>query len=217
MPAEDIESGASRDENKATTPEQRASTSTVRLDKKDDPAPAPKSGATVSIPVSSVLWGAAVAVLAVLTVLFGVLWWSAKSDLDEQAQRAADDRRAEQVATDYAVGAATVNYQDINAWIGKLKANTTPQLANKFDATAPKLEQILVPLKWTSTASPISAKVVSEENGVYKVNVFVNVSSTNAQSPEGAQTTVTYNVTLDENSDWKITDVGGTDGALPLN
>ncbi|MEV6431475.1 hypothetical protein [Nocardia sp. NPDC051463] len=41
------------------------------------------------------------------------------------------------------------------------------------------------------------------------------MSSTNAQSPEGAQTSVTYNVTLDKNSGWKITDVGGVDGALP--
>ncbi|MFI6778485.1 hypothetical protein [Nocardia sp. NPDC050412] len=42
------------------------------------------------------------------------------------------------------------------------------------------------------------------------------MSSTNAQRPEGAQTTVTYNVTLDKSSDWKITDVGGVDGALPV-
>ncbi|WP_328408842.1 hypothetical protein [Nocardia sp. NBC_00403] len=64
-------------------------------------------------------------------------------------------------------------------------------------------------------ATPITAKVMSEQDGIFKVNVFVNVSSTNAQSPEGAQTSVTYNVTLDKNSGWKITDVGGVDGALP--
>ncbi|MEV6274151.1 hypothetical protein [Nocardia sp. NPDC051832] len=202
----------------------------VKLDKQNDAdsaaatapdaarylAPARQSGATVSLPLSSLLLGALAVVAVVLAGVFGFLWLGAKGDLDEQNAQAADDRHAEQVATDYAVGAATVNYQDINAWVAKLKANTTPQLANKFDATAPKLEQILVPLKWTSTAAPITAKVISEDNGVYKVNVFVNVSSTNAQSPEGAQTTVTYNVTLDQKSDWKISDVGGVDGALPL-
>ncbi|GAB2654394.1 hypothetical protein [Nocardia goodfellowii] len=179
-------------------------------------APARSAGATVSLPLSSVLLGAVATLFLVLAAVFGFLWLSAKSDLDDKNAQAADDRHAEQIATDYAVGAATVNYQDINAWVAKLKADTTPQLANKFDATAPKLEQILVPLKWTSTATPITAKVISDDNGVYKVNVFVNVSSTNAQSPEGAQTTVTYNVTLDQKSDWKITDVGGVDGALPL-
>ncbi|MEV0295825.1 hypothetical protein [Nocardia sp. NPDC050710] len=213
---DDTTSGTPSDERRTPAPD------AVRMDKRDAAAPSPPfpterpSGATVSIPLASVRWGAAVAVLVVLCAVFGFLWLSAKSDLDEKNTQAALARKAEQVSTDYAIGAATVNYQDINGWVAKLKANTTPQLSNKFDATAPKLEQILVPLKWTSTASPITAKVISDDNGVYKVNVFVNVSSTNAQSPSGAQTTVTYNVTLDKNSDWKITDVGGVDGALPL-
>lgn len=99
--------------------------------------------------------------------------------------------------------------------MSKLKANTSPQLANKFDATAPKLEEILLPLKWTSTAVPIAAKVASVSGGVYKVNVFVDVTSTNAQNPKGGQMTVTYNVTVDSNGGWQITDVGGLDGALP--
>lgn len=47
------------------------------------------------------------------------------------------------MATEYAVGAATVNYQDVPSWVAKPKANTVPQLGNKFDATAPELEQIL--------------------------------------------------------------------------
>ncbi|MFD0361609.1 hypothetical protein ACFQZZ_09160 [Nocardia sp. GCM10030253] len=175
----------------------------------------PARPGTVSIQVSTVIRSAVIAALVVAVCVLSGLLWSARHDLAEQNDRVADDRKAEQVATEYSVGAATVNYQDINAWVAKLKANTAPQLANKFDATGPKLEQILVPLKWTSTAAPITAKVMSELDGVYKVNVFVNVSSTNAQSPEGAQTTVTYNVTLDKNSDWKITDVGGVDGALP--
>ncbi|MEV0250391.1 hypothetical protein AB0H76_27590 [Nocardia sp. NPDC050712] len=199
---------------------------TVKLDKEPEGTPVPEAaqyhaparspGATVSLPLSALLLGAAAVLFAVLAGVFGFLWVSAKGDLDDKNAQAADNVHAEQVATDYAIGAATVNYQDINAWVAKLKANTTPQLSNKFDATAPKLEQILVPLKWASTATPITAKVISDDNGVYKVNVFVNVSSTNAQSPEGAQTTVTYNVTVDQKSDWKITDVGGVDGALPL-
>ncbi|WP_081512491.1 hypothetical protein [Nocardia donostiensis] len=170
---------------------------------------------TVSIRVSTVVQAVVIGALAIAVIVLSALLWSARSDLSDRDDRAAAEQRAEQVATDYAVGAATVNYQDINAWVANLKANTAPQLANKFETTAPKLEQILVPLKWTSTASPITAKVMSEQDGVYKVNVFVNVNSTNAQTPDGAQTTVTYNVTLDQKSDWQITDVGGVDGALP--
>ncbi|MVU77214.1 hypothetical protein GPX89_08130 [Nocardia sp. ET3-3] len=141
---------------------------------------------------------------------------SARGDLSRRDTVAADDARAEQVASDYAVGASTVNFADFDAWVARLKKNTAPALSNKFDATAPKLQDLLTPLKWTSTGSPISAKVVSESGGVFKVNVFVNVSSTNAQNPDGAQTTVTYNVSVDRGADWKISDVGGLNGALPL-
>ncbi|GGL21585.1 hypothetical protein [Nocardia jinanensis] len=179
-------------------------------------APAPSRPGTVSIRVSSLVRGAVVAVLAVAAIVFAVLYFTARGELTDRDERAAADNRAEQLATDYAVGAATVNFKDLDVWIAALKENTSPQLSGKFDGTAPKLEQILVPLQWTSTATPITAKVMSEQDGVYKVNVFVNVTSTNAQNPDGAQTTVTYTVTLDENSGWQITDVGGVDGALPM-
>ncbi|WP_051178459.1 hypothetical protein [Nocardia concava] len=182
-------------------------------------APASEAGrtsGTVSIRLSAIAVGAALAALVAATGIFAALWMSARGDLSDRDATAAADRRAEQTATEYAVGASTINFQDYNAWVGKLKANTSPQLSNKFDATAPKLQEILVPLKWSSTATPISAVVTSETGGVYKVNVFLNVNSTNAQTPDGGQTTVTYNVTVDSGAGWKITDVGGMDGALPL-
>jgi len=40
-------------------------------------------------------------------------------------------------------------------------------------------------------------------------------TSSNAQNPDGVQTTVTYSLTIDRNSDWTITDVGGLQNALP--
>ncbi|WP_434158963.1 hypothetical protein C5142_23185 [Rhodococcus sp. BGS-1C] len=43
------------------------------------------------------------------------------------------------------------------------------------------------------------------------------VTSTSAQTPQGTATTVTYALTIDKNNDWKITDVGGLEGALPGN
>jgi Mce-associated membrane protein len=180
------------------------------------PAPAESRPGTVSIQVSSLVRGAVVAVLAVAAIVFAVLYFTARGELADRDERAAADSHAEQLATEYAVGAATVNFKDLDAWIAALKKNTSPQLAGKFDETAPKLEQILVPLQWTSTAAPITAKVMSEQDGVRKVNVFVNVTSTNAQNPDGTQTTVTYTVTVDENSGRQITDVGGVDGALPM-
>ncbi|MGX1806101.1 hypothetical protein ACWIGI_10345 [Nocardia sp. NPDC055321] len=170
---------------------------------------------TISFHRSTGILGMLIAGLIVTSCVLGGFLWSARSELNSQNDRTADERRAEQVATDYAVGASSINYQDVDPWLVKLKANTAPQLANKFDATAPKLQQLLVPLKWTSTSSAIDAAVASETNGIYKVNVFLNVTSTSAQTPDSTQTTVTYTVTVDKNSSWQITDVGGMEGALP--
>ncbi|WP_280397753.1 hypothetical protein [Nocardia carnea] len=209
---------ADQNQDPAGTPEDSAAGETDSLDRAaaKKPASGDRPG-TVSIQVASLVRGALIAVLAVVAIVFAVLYFVARGDLADRDEQAAADRHAEQLATDYAVGAATVNFKDLDAWITALKTNTTPQLAGKFDETAPKLEQILVPLQWTSTATPIAAKVASEQDGVYKVNVFVDVTSTNAQNPDGTQTTVTYTVTLDENAGWQITDVGGVDGALPTN
>ncbi|MGV9663972.1 hypothetical protein [Nocardia niigatensis] len=178
-------------------------------------APRDSRARTVSVRLSTVLTAAAVAVPLIVSIVLGALYWSAKSDLAERDSKAADDRHAEQVASDYAVGASTIDYKDAKAWLGRLQAGATPQLAAKFEATGPQLEQILLPLQWTSKAVPLSSSVTSESGGIYKVNAYVNVTSTSAQSPEGAQTTVTYSLTIDRNAEWKITDVGGLQNALP--
>ncbi len=169
----------------------------------------------VSLSLSTILVALALVVLLALATTFGVLLWQVRADIAGRDEVAADDAHAEQIATDYALGAAAVNYQDFSAWVGKLKANTTTQLSAKFDATAPKLQQILDPLKWKSTATPITAEVATVAGSIYTVDVFLDVTSTSAQTPDGAKTTVTYTVTIDKNLDWKITDVGGTNATLP--
>ncbi|WP_406231314.1 hypothetical protein [Nocardia sp. NBC_01009] len=196
--------------NVDTTKTADAETTEVVASKTDA---APRS---ISLPVTTVAWAAATTALTILAVTLAGFLFAARGDLAERDRVAADNRHAEQIATDYAVGAATVNYAEFASWVGRLKQNTAPALANKFDATAPKLQELLTPLKWASTGSPITAKILSERDGVYRVTVFVTVSSTNAQNPAGAQTTVTYNITVDRGSDWKITDVGGLDGTLPV-
>lgn len=170
---------------------------------------------SISLSVATLTWSAVTAALLVALVVMGVLLAGARHEVAAQKQAQDRAQRAKDVASSYAVGAATVDYQQFDQWVGKLKAGTTDKLANKFDATAPKLQQILLPLRWKSTATPISAIVMSEDNGTYKVNVFLNVNSSNAQSPDGTSTTVTYNVAVDTKDNWKVADVGGLDGALP--
>ncbi|WP_316575758.1 hypothetical protein [Nocardia canadensis] len=195
------------------TPEQTTTAADAPTRPATEPRRRPRS---VSFSLNAVIGvAAAVAAVAIMVTLGGLLW-SARAELAAQRATADDQRRAEQIAADYAVGASTINYQDLNPWFAELKSNTAPALANKFDATAPALREILVPLKWTSNSTPITAKVMSEANGLYQVNVFVNVTSTSAQAPEGGQSTVTYTVSVDRGADWKITDVGGMNGALPI-
>lgn len=170
----------------------------------------------ISISRNALVTGVALLVVTAVAVVFAALYFSAEGKLSDRAARAADDVHATQVASDYAIGASSIDYRDTKSWLTKLKTNTTTQLAAKFDATAPQLEQILLPLQWTSSAAPITAVVTSESGGVYKVNAFLTVTSANSQNPQGAQTTVTYALTVDKNAGWKVTDVGGLDGALPL-
>ncbi|MTE14345.1 hypothetical protein GLP40_16445 [Nocardia sp. CT2-14] len=143
------------------------------------------------------------------------MYTSARSTIAVGESKAADDRHAEQIASDYALGASTIDYRDIKAWLGRLKSATTPQLSAKFEATEPQLEQILLPLQWTSKATPLSSAVVFESGGIYKVNAYLSVVSTSSQTPDGAQTTVTYSLVIDRDSGWKITEVGGLQNALP--
>lgn len=170
---------------------------------------------TVSFRLSTVLVVVTIAVLAAAAVTFASLYLSARSTIAERDARVADNRHAEQIATDYGVGASTIDYRDVAAWFGRLRSGTSPQLAAKFEATAPQLEQILLPLQWISTATPLSATVTSESGGIYKVNAYFTVVSTSAQTPGGSATTVTYSLTIDRNAGWQITEVGGLQNTLP--
>jgi hypothetical protein len=76
------------------------------------------------------------------------------------------------------------------------------------------MEQVLVPLQWSSSARPLVAKVRSTTGGVYVVDSFVSVDTKTIQSPDPLQSTATYSTTIDSNNNWLITDVGGIGSAL---
>lgn len=199
-----------------TDPKRAAGAEAPAASETEAPAPAAAAtGKTVSLKLSTLGFAAAAVLLIAGIITTTTLWVSARGDLKDRDNQAADDKHAEQVASDYAMGAANLNYADFNAWTARLKNNTTPALASKFDATGSKLQQILVPLKWTSSPTLLSSQVVGRDSGVYKVNVYLNVNSTNAQNPDGVLTTVYYTVNVDPKSDWKVTDVGGIDLPLP--
>ncbi|EHB58521.1 hypothetical protein MycrhDRAFT_0957 [Mycolicibacterium rhodesiae JS60] len=125
------------------------------------------------------------------------------------ARQAAADEHAEQIALDYAVNAASMNFKDMNGWKEKLVQGTSAPLHDKLTKAAQSMEQLLIPLEWTSTSSPLTAKVRSQTNGVYVVDTFVSVLTKTTQAPDNLQSTATYSITIDSNNGWQITDVGG--------
>lgn len=163
----------------------------------------------ISVSLRGLLTGA---VIVALIAAVGVLGWlhiDGQRQLDAQTRQLDNNRHAEQVALDYAVNAAAMDFKDLSAWKVKLVAGTSPELKDKLTKAAVEMEQILVPLEWTSTARPLVAKVRSDSNGIYVVDSFVSVLTKTIQSPEPLQSTATYSVTLDSGNNWQITDVGG--------
>ena len=178
----------------------------------DEVAAAPSSG-VASRRISLSLRTLVVAVaFVVLLAAVGVVTWlylGERGKVEAQQRQVSDDQRAEQIALDYAVNAATMNFQDLDTWKVKLVNGTSQTLNEKLSKAATSMEQILVPLEWTSTAQPLVAKVRSDTNGMYVVDTFVSVLTKTTQTPDNLQSTATYSITIDSNDSWNISDVGG--------
>lgn len=173
----------------------------------ETPSAPPRRALVISLRAAVV--GAVIIVLAAATGIMTWLYFGERSTVHAQLQAAENNRQAEQMALDYAVRAAAMNYQDLNTWKGQLVEGTSPELSNKLTKAADSMQQLLIPLEWTSTAEPLSAKVRSQDGGVYVVDTFVSVLTKTTQAPDNLQSTATYSVTIDSNRDWQITDVGG--------
>ncbi|MBH0781019.1 hypothetical protein IT779_32580 [Nocardia sp. NEAU-351] len=157
-----------------------------------------------------------VVVLAMASAI-GVLGWRLHSEsarLDSVHTEAENSARAEQVALDYSTAAAQMNFQDLSAWRIRLTKGTSQELSGRLTQAATSMEQIIVPLQWVSTATPIAAKVRSENNGAYSVDCFVSILTKNSQAPEGIQSTATYQLNIDSRDNWTITDIGGIGSAM---
>lgn len=147
-------------------------------------------------------------VVVVALVAVSVLLYLQTRTLDRERQEAADRARAEQIASDYAVKAATMDYRDLTPWLNGVKAGVTPELAKKYDSILDLMREVVTPLRLTSSGRASFAKTTSEVNGIYQVKVAVDVSSQNIQAPQGTISTSTYSVSLDRNRDWIITEAG---------
>ncbi|WP_431237773.1 hypothetical protein ACQ86B_24330 [Mycolicibacterium aichiense] len=193
----------------ATADDHPADASAVRSEDKPADSVRPQRRLSISISARSVLLAVVMLVLAGALATVSWLYIDVRHQLDTQARRADNFAHAEKTALDYAVSAATMNYQDLGTWKTKLVAGTTAELNDKLTKAAESMQQILVPLQWTSSAKPLVAKVRSGTDGIYVVDCFVSVQTKTVQAPDPLQSTATYSLTLDSTKNWQITDVGG--------
>lgn len=208
--ATDVENTAPED----TAPENTAAAAgSTSSEKKEEPKEKASSGlAGRAVSLRSV---GAVAVLVVAAlVVMGWQLWSASSEVDDMKAAAASEAKAEQVALDYAKGAADMSFENPEDWRSRLTKGTSPELSERLRQASTQMEQLLRPLQWSSTATPIAAKVESVDGDVYEVVAFVNVRTKNVQAPSGIESTATYEITLDKSQDWLITAISSTGSNL---
>jgi Mce-associated membrane protein len=169
---------------------------------------------SVSVSLRGLILSAVIVALVAAVVGLGWRYVDARDQLDAQATQSSNDARAEKIALDYAVSAATMDFKDLQAWHVKLVAGTTPELTKKLSDAGTSMEQVLVPLQWSSSAQPLVAKVRSSAGGIYVVDSFVSVLTKTVQAPDALQSTATYSTTIDSNNNWLISDVGGIGSAM---
>lgn len=185
----------------------------VQRDSVDDRR-SPGGQRSISVSVRGLVTGAVILVLVAAVAVLSWLYYGARHERETQAAELSNNAHAEQIALNYAVNAATMDFKDLQAWHVKLVAGTSPELNKKLSDAGTAMEQVLVPLQWNSTAQPLVAKVRSSSGGVYVVDSFVSVQTKTVQAPEPLQSTATYSTTIDSKNNWQITDVGGIGSAL---
>lgn len=197
-----------------TADAEESGSAAVEKDAGDEHPKVEKARQRVSISVRTLVLTVVIGLLVGAGCVLAWLYVGAERKLDAQARQAGNYERAADIALDYAVHAAEMNYQDLNAWKVSLVNATSPELKEKLTEAATSMEQILTPLQWISTARPLAAKVRSDVGGAYVVDAFVSVLTKTTQAPEALQSTATYSLTIDSNKDWQITDVGGIDAVV---
>jgi len=203
------ETDAAQSQADDSTGERAADSTGARTDDPYADIKSPRLRRSINIGIRSLVVGAVIAISLGAATTLAWLYIGAQHQLHAQADEAAETAHAERLALDYAVNAASMNFKDLQAWKVALVAGTSPELNDKLTDAAASMEQIMVPLQWTSTAEPLVAKVRSHADGTFVVDCFVSVQTKTVQAAEPLQSTATYSITIDSNNAWQITDVGG--------
>lgn len=180
----------------------------------DSGGPGPGDAATTSRRWREPL---ALVVIVLLLVGLGVATWKAVSyrdDYQSLSSANADSDHAAQIASDYAVKAALIDYRNFDPWFASLKTGVDEEMSKQFATSEPALRDLLGQLQWVSDGALVGSDIKSHSGDIYVVQVFVDVTVSNVQSPHGVKTTALYPITVDKSKDWLITDISG--GVTPI-
>lgn len=187
-------------------------------------APRTVSVQTAVLVVVSVLAVLFLAAAVTMTALYVTKDGSAESSSASPNAGSADDRKARQVASDYAVGSLTFGYTDTDAYLDALMAGVSPVLAKNFADNREGLTQVLTGFQVVSTATPLDTVIRSSDHGVYNVVVYASYAMASNQFPTPVNYTTAMQMTLDKNQNWLITAVDSpvdklnlTGGAIPTD
>ncbi len=172
------------------------------------------SDSSVTFSMRSLLIGGLITALIAALVVFVVRDVSARSDLRALETDQADRATAERIAGEYAVDAATLDYDDLTPWVSAMRKGVSPELSRKYEVIGQAMEQILTPLRMKTTAELVTANTEDVAGEVYRVVAVVNVNTTTVQNPAGGSTVAVYTLVLDRDQDWLITDVGDPTQAI---
>ncbi|AUN38807.1 hypothetical protein HWD35_15105 [Tsukamurella tyrosinosolvens] len=121
-----------------------------------------------------------------------------------------DEATARRIACEqYAVGAATFDYRDPAAWRARLVRGTSPELRTQLERSSGGIEQIQQNLKWVAKGRLSGSEVRHVGDDIWKAKCFVAIRSTTTKSPQGLDSVAVYNITIDKNRTWLITDIAG--------
>lgn len=88
-------------------------------------------------------------VVALLVIGLAVVTWQLRSTSDELSSihsAEAGRAQAEQIALDYATGAAEMDFRDLPTWRTRLTQGTSSELSNRLTQASSSMEQIISPL-----------------------------------------------------------------------
>ncbi|MDF3285348.1 hypothetical protein [Gordonia sp. N1V] len=182
-----------------------------------DQPPGRRASLTARLRSRSFVVSMIVAVILALAVATGVFGWQAHQrgdELDALRAQSADEAHARQLASDYAVAAARIDYRNFDPWFAALRSHVNQPLAQQFQTSEPALRDLLGQLQWVSTGTLVGSDIATHNDGTYHVQVFLDVTTSNVQSPDGVKTTALYPITVD-GKNWQITDISGGISPLP--